>query len=290
MPNLINKLIIGTAQLDHNYAKNFRNGKISKNNFKKILDFSYDKKIYYLDTAENYKNAHKIIGFFNNRRFKIITKINNIKTNSNIINQTLKKIQQYQKSLQVNKIEGILFHNEKELLNKKGEIIYRTLKKLKKDGLLNNIGVSLYEVKNLLPIINKFSLDFIQIPYNFFDNRFFDHKILKILKEKKIKIHARSIFLRGLLLSETNLIKKKYSYFYEDLKFFEKTCKINKLSKIQYCINYAFSNNNISKFVIGVDNIDRFKEILNSIKRFKKIKKINYKLKNKLISDPRRWK
>ena len=57
------------------------------------------------------------------------------------------------------------------------------------------IGVSFYNKNILLKTIKKFNLDFVQIPINIFDQRFIDKNMINKLK-KKIKIYARSIFLK----------------------------------------------------------------------------------------------
>lgn len=284
MNNLIKKIALGTAQLDNSYGKDFRNNKLKINEFQKILQFSEKNKIFFIDTAEVYKKAHDLIGRSNNNRFKIITKISDINHE-----KIEKKIYKFKKNLKVKIIEGILFHNEKDLLSKNGLSAIIKLKKLKKKKIIKKIGVSIYDPKNLLKIIHMYDLDFIQVPYNIFDNRFFSIKILKLIKKKKIEIHARSIFLKGLLTSKKIKNKKKYLNFSKDLNNFEKLCIKKKISKLQFCINYAFSNKNIDKIVLGIDGLSRYKEILNAVKKFKKINKINFNIKNKSIVDPRKW-
>ena len=52
--------------------------------------------------------------------------------------------------------------------------------------------------------------DVIQVPINIFDKRFFDKKIIKILKKKSIKIIGR-FFLQGLLFKDKEYILRNFN-------------------------------------------------------------------------------
>ena len=68
------------------------------------------------------------------------------------------------------------------------------------------VGVSIYENNELYKLKKFFDLiNIIQIPYNIINFKFSINKFLKLLRQKKIKLHARSIFYQGVLL-----MKKRY--------------------------------------------------------------------------------
>jgi predicted oxidoreductase len=54
-------------------------------------------------------------------------------------------------------------------------------------------------------LLENFDFDLIQLPFNVFDNRLIVKGQLKKLKAKSIEIHARSVFLQGILLNFDNL-------------------------------------------------------------------------------------
>ena len=167
MKSLIKKFIIGTAQVDNKYSKNFRINKLDYKELNKILNFSLKNNITYIDTALSYKNAHNIIGKLNKKKFKIITKIS-IPTKKNLPLEIYKQIVKSRKTLKVKMIDGILIHREQDLLNEKGKLIYEVLKDLKKKKIIGKMGFSSYEPKKLMSIIKKYKFDFIQVPHNFF--------------------------------------------------------------------------------------------------------------------------
>ena len=49
-----------------------------------------------------------------------------------------------------------------------------------------------------------------QAPLNIFDRRLISSGWFKKLKNKKVEVHARSIFLQGLLLKESSKITSKF--------------------------------------------------------------------------------
>ena len=86
------------------------------------------------------------------------------------------------------------------MLKNLGQDIYNSLLNLKTKKLVKKIGLSANNMDDILPIINKYHFDVVQIPLNVFDRRAIDSGIIKYLKNKNIEVHVRSIFLQGLLL------------------------------------------------------------------------------------------
>ena len=67
----------------------------------------------------------------------------------------------------------------------------------------------LFYRKKLSRIIKKFKPDVLQCPFNVIDRRLNNKNIINLLKKNEIKIHARSIFLQGLLLIKLDDLRKK---------------------------------------------------------------------------------
>ena len=105
------------------------------------------------------------------------------------------------------------------------------------------------------------------MPYNVFDNRFLDKDIINTLIENKIEIHARSIFLQGLLLMKRQKIPKKFliwnKFFHKWFNFLEE----KKVDPVSICLINALSKKEFSKILIGVDNFLQFQNIISIIKK-----------------------
>ena len=104
-----NKIVLGTAQMGLDYGINNKNGKIPLEQSDKILNKAYESGIKFLDTAQVYGEAHKVIGEFHKTnpttKFKINTKIPN--------------------NIDLNKLANFFNHESFYKTIKKGRIFYR---------------------------------------------------------------------------------------------------------------------------------------------------------------------
>lgn len=254
-------LVLGTAQLDKNYSLS-RKG-LSTNNFKRIIKYAKKNKNFFIDTALGYKNSEKVLSKFDLSSFRIITKFNNK-------NNLVKELLNSKKKLKIKKFYGVLFHDEKKLLKQDPKEFLDLKKSLRDHNITLKIGVSIYTLKNLKLILKKFDIDLIQLPANVFDKRFLNKKLLKIFKKKKIKIFARSVFLKGVLINKKFRINK-LSNFKNNFVNYERWLNKEGISNQKFfCINFilAYKINNI---VIGFDNFNEYKEI----SKFKKERYVN---------------
>ena len=67
--------------------------------------------------------------------------------------------------------------------NEINELIYS----LKDKKLINNFGVSIYDFDILEAILENYSIDIIQVPFNLFDNRLTEQNWLTYLKQEGLK-------------------------------------------------------------------------------------------------------
>ncbi|MFX3887000.1 hypothetical protein ACJBV2_10375, partial [Streptococcus suis] len=72
--------------------------------------------------------------------------------------------------------------------------------------LAQKVGISIYSRSQIDREDILEAIDFVQLPFNVFDQRLKVDGFLKKLKEYDIEVHARSVFLQGLLL--TNDVSK----------------------------------------------------------------------------------
>ena len=256
MKNKSFNLVLVTAQLDQNYSLSKRG--LNESNLKKIINLSQKKNNFFIDTALGYKNSEKILSKINLKKFNIITKIENSK--KNLIEELIKS----KKKLKINKFYGVLFHNGKELLSKSPKEFLKLVKSLKDNNITNKVGVSVYTLKSLNLIIKKFNLDLIQVPANIFDKRFLNQKLLQKLKQKKIRIFVRSVFLKGILVNKKFRNENKgFVKYKKEFDAYEKWLdKENIINRKFFCINFILANK-INNIIIGFDNFKEYKEISN---------------------------
>jgi len=280
------KIILGSAQFGNKYGiTNLKKTKISE--IRKIILYSKTKGIKFIDTAQDYGKSEKILGKMNIKNFKIITKIKFDKKKQNIE----KLIFNSKKNLKKNKIYGVLFHSSKSLLGKYGIQLFDEIIKLKKRKLINKIGISIYSPNEFFELKKKgFKFDIIQIPLSIFDKRFLKNDVLRKIKKTGSEIHARSIFLQGLLLQENKDIPSQFKKWEKSWNNWNYFILKNKFKKTNVCINFVLQNKYINKIIIGFSSLKDIKEIFRNFKKIN-IKKLNKNFTDDIrLIDPRLWK
>jgi len=206
----LKKIILGTAQFSGNYGITKKDDYLSQNEAHKILKTLLAKKLRHLDTSIDYKNSLKKIKSFNFNNWQITTKMDpknlDFSSEHNLYLSVENQIKLIKKQSSIKTIKNLLLRNSNIILTPKGKILFKVLKKIKKNKLIINFGYSIYSFKNLEKIIINFRPDLIQCPYNIFDRRIENIKIKNIQKKKKKKIKKKKKFLKKFFLKK---IKKK---------------------------------------------------------------------------------
>ena len=293
--NFIKKIMIGTAQFGTEYGVSNKK-KISKKEIKKIFYFLKKKKIQKFDTSENYADAELKIGKYNKKKkFIVSTKISSLKKvkQKDLEKKINSKVENMCKRLNTNKISYLLLHDFKDILrkNNKSKKIINILRKIKKSGKILNFGVSVYSSKDTEKIIKNHKIDFIQIPFNLFDQSLLNKNFYKKLLKKKIDIHVRSIFLQGLVF--INYKKEKNKKILKITKKLNLFIKKKKQEKLKLLINFIKKYNFYKTIVIGVNSLNQLKEIIKIFDQrdnYNKDQFSQYKTSDKTLIDPRNWK
>jgi aryl-alcohol dehydrogenase-like predicted oxidoreductase len=258
-------LILGSAQFGSDYGVTNKTGQIQLNELEKILKYSKANNINTIDTASAYGDSEKNIGLFNKLNFKIISKLPLLELEIPEINNEINKIVSSSlNNLRTKSLDTLLLHSPRQMLTQAGDTIYESLISIKNRGLVNNIGISVYDTETLIDISKKYDFDVVQAPVNIFDRRFISDEITNILIKKNIKLHARSIFLQGILLNPLNL----HNYFqkWEDTFYdYQEWLNEARLTPLNACIQFLLKNSNIDSILFGVDSLKQLKDIIESI-------------------------
>lgn len=285
------KLILGTVQFGLDYGVNNKEGKPNQEKVNEILEFAYQSGIKFLDSAEAYGNAHKVIGEYHKNtekpKFEVITKLPNELNDVNVE----KRINTYCKELQVDRINSLMFHSFESYKTNKKKL--NNLTQLKKQGLIKYLGVSIYTDNEFREVIHDKNIDIIQCPFNILDNLNLRGELIKQAKSKGKIIHTRSVFLQGLFfipLEDSNSIVKALQ---NELTYVHHVVTENKISISELALNYGLQQDLIDGVLIGVDNLQQLKQNIkeagNQLSE-KIIKSINQiQVKNPDLLNPSLW-
>jgi len=281
------KLSIGSAQFGFQYGICNKNGIVGKKEVKKIIEYCKLKKIRSIDTAQGYGNSHKVLGLIDLKKFQVTSKISDIKKNKDLEYSVTLEVNKILKELNVKKIYALLIHNTNQLKGKSGKNLYQVLQKLKKKKKFIKLGVSVYVKKELDFIIKNYNIDMVNLPLSVANQEFCKKNYLLKLKKRGIKIHVRSIFLQGLLLSSYSNLPKKF----KNNKFFlewYKWLKMRNYNSLDASLDFIKGIKHIDKIVIGIDNLDQLKNIVKSYKMNFKFK-FNKFTQTYILRQPSKW-
>lgn len=262
---MLENIILGGAQLGMNYGIN-NHPTLNKKEVFEILQFAVSNGISIIDTAEIYGESMELIGEFikeNPNNLEIISKLD---PSLNFKNINFKKhVQNKLDIVGLRSFYGYMFHSYKCF--KGNDMCFNQLVDIRDSGLINKIGISLYETNNIIDVVQNYKFDFIQIPFNLLDNEKDKVEILKIAKKKKIKVHVRSVFLQGLFFKPFD----EYSKTLEPLKkYMKRLTEISLESKTDIeclALKYTLKKDYIDKVIFGVHNLQQFSKnirIINS--------------------------
>ena len=256
-----NRLVLGCAQvgLECGIAQN---GCVSDEEVKKIFDYANEVDISTLDTAIAYGVSEERLGKLGVQSWKIISKIPPIpEERYNIFEWVNNSLRYSLVRLKVEKLYGFLLHRSGDLLSFNGDKIYDALIRLKREGFIEKIGISIYDPAELEMLCSRYSFDIVQAPFSLFDDRLLKSGWLSELTKRGIEVHVRSIFLQGLLLMKRNERDKRFERWSGLWLDFENWLNQNQLTPLQACLNYVISFPQIHQVIVGIDSLIHLKEI-----------------------------
>ncbi len=265
------KLALGTVQFGLDYGISNDGGQVAIEEVKKILHIAQQNEIDTLDTGCAYGTCETVLGNVLPKQdfmFNVIDKIPDIETIGKTIGQTL---EHSLTKLHLDCLEGLLLHNAADLTDG----TYQQLSDLKTQGLVKKIGVSVYHPNQAFELAERYDLDLIQLPLNLFDQRFIQTGCIKWLKERNVEIHARSLFLQGLLLMRTTQLSDYFTPYKDLFERLDRYCESLNITRQQAALTMAHQQRSVDKFVIGVCSQLQLEQV---IEAYEKARSIDFEL------------
>lgn len=194
---MLEKLGLGTVQFGQPYGVSNTRGQVSPMEAAAILAGAQDAGIRLLDTAANYGEAETVLAKLDTAAFRIVSKTIGLK---NGLDQVIARARQSAATL---KTDTLLVHAAADLLSPDGDALWSALRRLRDDGVFRKIGISVYVADDPAALAARFRPDVMQLPFSLLDQRLLANGTLARLNELGVEIHARSLFLQGLLFLET---------------------------------------------------------------------------------------
>ncbi|TGM95891.1 aldo/keto reductase [Leptospira yasudae] len=271
--SIFNKLTLGTVQFGVPYGIANKSGQINLKEASAIVDLARSKGIHTIDTAMTYGESEETLGKIGVADFLVITKLpappNGLSDFKSWVKTSVYKSLE---RLDISFIEGLLLHRSDLLYSSYHEELIFAVEELKREGILKKFGISIYSSDEVHLDLLKSIVDIVQAPVNIIDRTIFETGLFADLKKRNIEIHARSIFLQGLLLLTRDQRPKKFDKWDHIWSKYDHWLEIHGISRLSACLSFVKSFSDLDKIIFGVDSVDHLSEIL-----------LNYKSELKIV-------
>ena len=284
----MNRIILGGAQLGLPYGVLGTGEKLNTLEVKDLLDVAESIGIQAIDTAIAYGTSESVIGDYSNSRFKIITKLPPLPNDVNDVSGWVRQqIDASLTRLQTNNIDALLLHHPQDLTGEFGVTLKKVIEELLSEGVIKRFGVSIYAPDELTTIVGHFPIDVVQTPFNVFDQRITPW--LETLSKNGIEVHARSVFLQGLLISPANARPAHFRKWEAQFNQFDNWVSELSMSAISVCLGVALNQPGISHLVVGALSSTQLLETAAQIPKDFSHRSEHMQSNDLALIDPRVW-
>ena len=256
------KLALGTAQLGLAYGIANPQPQIAYAESKAIVDYAAGQGMTVLDTAMGYGDSEARLGEIGVDAWKVISKLPDVPVGENTETWIINAVKSSLDKLKVASLYGLLLHRPAQLLGDRGPEIHAALQRLKADGLVEKTGVSIYQPSELEGVFSVGEVDLVQSPLSVLDRRLITSGWLDRLADRGVEVHARSVFLQGLLLMSADQRPAKFDRWSGLWAHYHAWIEATGLSPLQACLAYVSAIPQIRQVIVGVNGLDHIKEIL----------------------------
>jgi aryl-alcohol dehydrogenase-like predicted oxidoreductase len=256
------QIALGTANFGLQYGvKNQRQLRVAE--VEQILNACRASGVTTVDTAVGYGKSQRVLGEVGCRDFDCITKLPGLPAQlEDVLEWVRSQVVQALLDLRKDRLYGLLLHRPSELLGPRGPELSCALRQVQEEFEIEKIGISVYEPQELWDCWKVLQYDLVQIPCNVFDQRFTADSILVHLKSYNIEVHARSVFLQGLLLMPKSSRPAYFSPWAHVFDAWHDSVSASERTPLEVCLGFADRQGFVHKWVIGVDSKNQFLGIL----------------------------
>ena len=288
------KIGVGAVQFGLDYGISNSDGITPIEEVRKILTFAKEQRLRVIDTAASYGISEEVLGktFPQENDFDVVTKTPRFERKdasscAELLEQTFLRSL---KHLHCSHVYGLLIHHADDLLQDEGGLLIEKMKELKERGVVNKIGVSVYSADQVDRILDRFKVDLIQLPLNVLDQRLLISGHLSQLKKEGIEVHARSVFLQGLLLMNPKSLPSYFDSVKPHLVYYHDCLLRNGWSPVQAALSFVTALDEVDVVICGVNNHLQLHALCNSVTSVETDAFTKFAIQDENILNPSKWK
>lgn len=240
-----------------------RNGQVTVTEAAAIVACARSAGIDMLDTAVSYGDSEQRLGDIGVGDWRVITKVPPIPESTRDVGRRVQAaVTQSLRRLRVPRLHAVLVHRPDQLQGERGEALYRALLELRDGGRTDKIGVSVYDPADLDALDSRFAFDLVQAPFNVIDRRLATTGWLGRLRRRGVDVHARSVFLQGLLLMNAATRPAQFAPWDALFARWDRWLTDRGLTPVQACLGFVLAHAEFDRVVVGVDSATQLQEVL----------------------------
>ncbi len=262
------RLALGTVQFGLPYGVANTKGQVSYDQAEAMLGAMRTVGIDTIDTAIAYGEAETVLGRIGISGFRLVSKVPALRESALAVDDwVVAQVEASLERLRVPRLGGLMLHAPDDLLGPHGLDLARGLRRARDSGLAERIGLSVYSPEQLAALVDRLPLEILQIPLNVFDRRFVETGWLDRLVADGVEVHARSVFLQGLLLMPHDLVPSKFVPFSPLIDRWHQwlASEASNMSTVQACLAHVASYAGISRLVVGADSLEQLQDIVEAV-------------------------
>ncbi len=290
------RLALGTVQFGLDYGIANPTGQTPAAEVASILTLAGQNGISLLDTAASYGNSETVLGgaMPAGHSFAIVSKTRAFGLPTIAADDAAALEADFMASLErlgVTRLYGLLLHHCDDLLVPGGERLLAAMLALKERGLVDKIGVSVYDREQIEKVLADFTIDLVQLPLNVLDQRLESGNYLQTIKRADIEIHARSVFLQGLLLMPPEELSDYFEPIRPLMQDYWAALGASGMTAVEAALAFVRRNKNIDQVLVGVTSRNELEEILTAFagSSFDEFDFSRFAVADRRMVDPRLW-
>lgn len=263
---ILPRLVLGTAQMGAIYGIANRTGQPDIGAVTAILAVASDAGLDMLDTAATYGQSEEALGRAGVCNWRIVTKVPPLtdvpraRIGAAIRESVVRSLDR----LRSDRLHGVMMHAAYDLTGPEAEAVTEALTALRAEGLCARTGLSIYRPDDLDGLPLGYRPGIVQAPLNPLDQRIVTSGAAQRLAQGGCEVHARSLFLQGLLLMPPETRSTRFARWAGALSACDTALGDDPLA---ICLGFAAARPGIARLVVGVESEAQLREILDAAGR-----------------------
>jgi aryl-alcohol dehydrogenase-like predicted oxidoreductase len=254
------RLGLGTVQFGLPYGVSNVGGQVDRGEAAAIVGTALGAGFTVFDTAAAYGTAEAVLADVlpNAHGARVVTKT--LPLASGGLDVVLDRVRQSARIL--GDLDTVLVHSAGDLTGGEGAKLWAGLQALQREGVCRRIGISAYAADGPLALAQQFRPEVMQIPVSLLDQRLVRDGQLAELASLGVEVHARSLFLQGLLFLEAAGLPPKLAYFRPQLTVIRDRIALSGLTPLAAALAFALAQPHIAVALVGVTRRSELDAIL----------------------------